>query len=214
MDWPVVQRDVDALRTRIASFHRLQIAQEGLVIEGAARPSDQASSVGIQTACNAPRGVVAGALRCPWRIAARRRVVTIDRGTAVIRQFILIEQHAVHGIRENRLPSASQTSMLAWVVRIRRMHVAPAALVGDVKTLKQLPDARQAHRCQPGHRLPQRSRATSGCVRSQSTRGSGARFRPGQPRPPQDLEAPAPGEKAGLRPRPACTCKLAIPPRS
>ena len=98
MDWPVVQRDGDALRTQIARFHRLQIAQEGLVIEGAARPSDQASSVGIQTACNAPRGVVAGALRCPWRIAARRRVVTEDGGTAVVRQFILIEQHAAQGV--------------------------------------------------------------------------------------------------------------------
>ena len=119
MDWPVVQRDVDALRTRIAPFHRLQITQKGLVIESTALPTNQASRVGIQTACNAPRGVVASALNRPWRIAARRRVVTEDRGTAVVGQFILIEEHQARGIGLHLLPHAAQPCRFGGIVGIR-----------------------------------------------------------------------------------------------
>ncbi len=94
------------------------------------------------------------------------------------------------------------------------MHRAPAALLGDVQAIQQLADARQAQRGKPGHGLPQPLKPEADYVRGRSTPGSGAPFLSGQRRPAPDLAGPAQGEKAGLRPRPACTCNPCTPPPS
>lgn len=125
------------------------------MIKGAALPGDQASGGRIQTACNAPRGVIAGALGRTRAIRVAQGIVIADGGTAIIGQFILVEQHQVGGISLHLLPDAAQARRLEGVVRVRRMHVAPATLVSQVKAVQQLPDARQGERLEPRHGLPQ-----------------------------------------------------------
>src|SRR5258708_209825 len=63
-------------------------------------------------------------------------------------------------------------------------------------------------------RLVAAPRVTSDCARGQSIRGSGAPFRSGQRWLALRLVGLAQGEKAGLRPRPACTRRPSTPPHS
>ena len=155
VDRPIIQGDEEAFSLRVTVLHGEQIAQEGLVVKGRALPVDQASGGSIQTACNAPRGVLARALSCTRAIRVAQGIVIADGGTAIIGQFILVEQHQVGGISLHLLPDAAQTRRLEGVVRVRRMHVAPAPLVSQVKAVEQLPDARQGERPEPRHGLPQ-----------------------------------------------------------
>ncbi len=77
--------------------------------------------------------------------------------TAIGGQFVLIEQNEVHRVLSNLLPGAAQPSALGLVVRVRRMDVASAPLVGQIKAIQQVPDTRHTHFLEPRHRLPDAS---------------------------------------------------------
>lgn len=112
MHGPIIQRDVDVLDIRRAGFDFEQVSQEGLVLKVAALPTQEPTTVSIQTTSNAPIAVEAGAVLGSRTVPARQLIVGRHRWTAVIRQLILVQQHHALGMQAaSRWASRTRASL-------------------------------------------------------------------------------------------------------